>query len=136
MVLLLVILGLLIFLAGGLMLLIAAFRVSIWWGLCSIFFMPTLFLFAILNWGKARRAILVQVAGITLIVVALLMMGNFLSSLRDRPFSSTYKQFSWSSSTVSPGTAVPHAPVVHNNSAPEVIDPQAAEGLPVLPEKK
>jgi hypothetical protein len=111
--------GLLVFLAGGLMLLVAAFRVSIWWGIFSILFTPVLLLFVILNWSKAKTAMLVQVIGVVVMIAAIVMMGDLLKSLRDHPVAS-FKQFSWSNTP----------------ARPDIIHPQAGDIVPILPEQR
>jgi hypothetical protein len=93
---LLLLAGVLIFGIGGLMLLIAAFSVSIWWGVFCIFFPPVNLLFVLLNWNKAWRPLLVQLVGILLMVAAGLMMDDFFALLRQHPFSH-YRSYSWSS---------------------------------------
>jgi len=83
----LLVLGLLVFAIGVLMLLIAAFSVSIWWGIFCIFFPPTYVLFVLLNWGKSWRPLLVQVMGMAIIIAAGLMIDGFFSTLREYSFS-------------------------------------------------
>lgn len=55
--------GTLVFLFGWLLLLVAMFRVSFWWGLFGFLFLPVQWLFILLNWGKSWRALLVMLLG-------------------------------------------------------------------------
>ena len=152
MMLLMLLAGLLTFCIGGLMLLIAAFSVSVWWGIFCIFFPPVNLLFVLLNWSKARRPLLVQLLGIVLMVAAALMMDDFLALLRNHPFSH-YQSYSWSSTTASPAASASlPTPGIHSCRGKDgkviytnkpclagestVIDPQATKDLPALPESQ
>lgn len=69
--------GLLLFVLGGLALLVAAFRESFWWGLFALFFPPVQLLFVLLHWGKAWRPLLLQLLGMVLMLVALVRSTGF-----------------------------------------------------------
>lgn len=69
--------GVLLFLLGGLALLVAAFRVSVWWGLFCFLLPPVPFLFMLVHWDKAWRPLLLQLLGIVLMVVALVRSTGF-----------------------------------------------------------
>lgn len=60
----LVYVGLFIFVVGGIGMLIAAFRTSIWWGLGCIFIAPLSLLFLIMNWSAAKNPFFLQLVGI------------------------------------------------------------------------
>jgi len=124
--------GILMILVGGLMFLISAFGVSIWWGIFCIVFPPTNLLFLLLNWKVAKRGFLVQLAGFLLIFVALFVMSDYHDVMPNRSVMSMH-QFNWSSSSVQQNTlpAAPSTPDPGN-----VIDPQALGNLPVLPDDK
>ena len=62
--------GLLIFIFGGLWFLVAAFRESIWWGLACLFIPVVQLFFLIVHWPSAKRPFAYQVFGIVLIVTA------------------------------------------------------------------
>jgi hypothetical protein len=63
-------LGALVSAVGGVMLLIAAFRVSVLWGLAVIFVPLAQLVFVITHWREAKKAFLVQVLGCALIPAA------------------------------------------------------------------
>ena len=65
------------FFLGQLLLLIAAFRVSFWWGIFSFFFPPVLWLFVILNWSNAWRSLLVQLLGVLMGLAFFVQLGEF-----------------------------------------------------------
>ena len=59
---------------GGILVLIAAFRVGILWGL-AVFFLPGIvhLIFVIVHWKEAKNGILIQLCAIPVIVLAKLM---------------------------------------------------------------
>lgn len=57
--------GLLLF-AGGIMFVVAAFRVSVVWGLCVLFLGPVALVFLIMHWEEAKRAFGIQMLGMLL----------------------------------------------------------------------
>ncbi|GAC1332717.1 MAG: hypothetical protein NVSMB17_12210 [Candidatus Dormibacteria bacterium] len=61
--------GAIVSLVGGIMLLIAAFRASIWWGLGSIFVPFVSLIFVITHWATSRRPFFIQLAGVVLVFV-------------------------------------------------------------------
>jgi len=65
----LIALGAIISLVGGIMLLIGAFRASIWWGLGSIFVPFVSLIFVITHWATAKRPFLIQLAGVVLVFI-------------------------------------------------------------------
>ena len=68
----LMILAVLLVFAGSAWLLLAMFRVSVWWGIFGILFPPVQWLFGFLYWGKAWRPLLLQLLALLLFVFALL----------------------------------------------------------------
>jgi hypothetical protein len=68
----LILLALLLVLAGNTWLLVAMFRVSVWWGIFGLLFPPVQWLFVFLYWGKAWRPLLLQLLAFGLLVFALL----------------------------------------------------------------
>jgi hypothetical protein len=68
----LMMLAALLFFVGGLWLLVAMFRVNIWWGVFGILFPPVQCLFVLLNWGKSWRPLLMQMLALVLLAFALL----------------------------------------------------------------
>lgn len=141
--------GVLVFIVGGIMLLIAAFTVSIWWGIACLLLPPLMFLFIVLNWAKAKKPLLVQFVGVVLVIASGVMMGDALvSSLRNQPFSS-YKQYTWSATTVTPpaqSVQGSHQCITQNGSIvvtnqpcelgeSAIVGPAAADTLPSLPQE-
>jgi hypothetical protein len=64
----LIISGLIIFVVGGLWYLVAAFRVSIWWGLACIFIPIVQLFFLFAHWQEAKRPFFLQMIGFGLIL--------------------------------------------------------------------
>jgi hypothetical protein len=69
--------GVLIYLIGSLMLLVAAFGVGMGWGLLCLFFPPVQLLFMAMHWNKVWDALLMQVFGIAMVVFFIVQMGGF-----------------------------------------------------------
>jgi len=66
---LLVLLGWLIALVGLIMLLIAAFKEHILWGLGCLFIPIVPLIFVIVNWDKAKNAFFTWIAGILVVIL-------------------------------------------------------------------
>jgi|TARA_R110002094_G_scaffold212029_3_gene182556 uncharacterized membrane protein len=64
------IIGLIIFIIGGLGLLIAAFKTHILWGIGIIVIAPAALVFVILNWGAAKNPFLLQLVGFLIILAS------------------------------------------------------------------
>lgn len=71
------IIGLIIFIIGGLGLLIAAFKTHILWGIGIIIIAPAALVFVVINWGVAKNPFLLQLLGFVIILVS----SNGLQSL-------------------------------------------------------
>ncbi|WP_420598124.1 hypothetical protein [Neptuniibacter sp.] len=69
--------GLIIFIVGGLSLLIAAFKTNILWGIGIIVIAPAALVFTVLHWGVAKNPFLLQLLGFAIIFVS----SNGLQSL-------------------------------------------------------
>ncbi|MBT3294926.1 MAG: thioredoxin family protein [Verrucomicrobia bacterium] len=52
--------------AGGIMLIVAAFRVSVVWGICVLFLGPAGLVFLIMHWEEAKKPFGVQILGLLL----------------------------------------------------------------------
>jgi len=72
-VMVLMIVGGLVAVGGNIMLLIAAFRTSLLWGLGCLFFSPVAILFVALNWEEAKQGFLIGLAGVALVMFASFM---------------------------------------------------------------
>ena len=68
-----ILLGIVIFLVGGLFYLVAAFRVSIWWGLACLFIPVVQLFFLIVHWPKARKPFGIQLVGFAVLFVGYLL---------------------------------------------------------------
>lgn len=64
----LLVLGLLTIVVGSIMMLVAAFRESVWWGLGCLLFSPVGLVFLILHWGQAKRGFLTHLAGLVILI--------------------------------------------------------------------
>ncbi len=70
-------LGVLTTIIGGIGFLIAAFRVSILWGLGCFFISPIALIFLILYWGEAKNPFFLQLIGVAVIFLGLMSGGHF-----------------------------------------------------------
>lgn len=70
-------LGVLITIIGSIGFLIAAFRVSILWGLGCFFISPISLIFLILYWGEAKNPFFLQLIGVAVIFLGLMSGGHF-----------------------------------------------------------
>ena len=64
------IIGLVLFIVGGLGLLIAAFKTNILWGLGIIVIAPTALVFTVLHWSEAKNPFLLQLLGFVIILIS------------------------------------------------------------------
>ncbi|NQT92791.1 MAG: hypothetical protein HQ559_08520 [Lentisphaerae bacterium] len=55
---------------GAGMIIIAAFRESVGWGIGVLLFQPAAFIFVLLHWDEAKKGFLVQLAGVCVFVAA------------------------------------------------------------------
>ena len=75
MALVLLIVGVVVMIVGGVMVLIAAFRESVLWGLGCLFFWPVNLIFIVTHWQESKTGFLIQLAGGALMVVGILIGG-------------------------------------------------------------
>ena len=64
------IIGLIIFIVGGLGLLVAAFKTNILWGLGIIVIAPAALVFTFLHWGQAKNPFLLQLLGFVILIAS------------------------------------------------------------------
>ena len=64
----LLIIGLIVHLIGWIMLIVVAWRESIWWGLLSIFVPFVALIFVITHWQDAKRPFLISISGTAVFV--------------------------------------------------------------------
>jgi len=67
------ILGIAIFVIGGIWFLVAAFRESIWWGLACLFIPIVQLFFLIVHWPEARKPFALQLLGIAVLITAIII---------------------------------------------------------------
>jgi hypothetical protein len=89
---LLLFLGLLFVVIGGLMLLVATFRVGIGWGVFCFIFPPLQFVFVFKYWDESRSAIVTQTIGLLLLLAAVFMGGNTFTTEYKTQFNRYLKQ--------------------------------------------
>jgi FtsH-binding integral membrane protein len=68
-----ILLGLLIAFMGGLFFLVAAFRVSIWWGLACLFIPIVQLFFLLAHWPQAKKPFGIQLLGLAVLFVGYLL---------------------------------------------------------------
>lgn len=66
----LALIGVIVTIAGGIGLLIAAFKTSMLWGIGSFLFTPVALLFVVLHWDVARNPFLLTLGGLALCFIA------------------------------------------------------------------
>lgn len=73
----LLIIGMALFVVGGFMFLIAAFRKGVVWGLACLFVPIVPIFFLIIHWQEAKKAFAIQLVGLAVIVlVAIISPGT------------------------------------------------------------
>ncbi|MCC7517250.1 MAG: DUF4124 domain-containing protein [Pseudomonadales bacterium] len=72
----LILLSGLLFLVSGVMLLIAAFREGLLWGIACFFLPPVQLIFIVLHWDRCKTAVLTWLAGLLVLVVPVWMGGE------------------------------------------------------------
>ncbi len=70
------IIGLGIFILGGIAYLVAAFRTSIIWGLGCLFITPVSILYLFFHWGDAKKPFLIQVIGGVVMLASVYAQGT------------------------------------------------------------
>ena len=69
----LILLGLVLFVIGGFMFLVAAFRESVLWGLACLFISIVQLFFLIAHWPKAKRPFFLQLLAFVMIIVGVII---------------------------------------------------------------
>ncbi|MEZ5539152.1 MAG: excalibur calcium-binding domain-containing protein [Pseudomonadales bacterium] len=96
--------GIIIFIIGGLGYLIAAFKTSILWGL-GVLFLPFISLFyLIIHWQSAKKPFLTQVFGLALIIGSALLQDNIAFPITNKLTSYTSNFSSTIQKTIAPPT--------------------------------
>lgn len=73
---LLFIIGLGVFVIGGIGFLIAAFRTSLLWGLGCLFLSPLQIIYLFTHWNSAKRAFFIQLVGGAIMLMSVWLQGN------------------------------------------------------------
>jgi hypothetical protein len=60
-------------LVGSIMFIVNAFKVSVAWGLGVLFLAPVGLVFLVKNWRESKTSFLIQLAGVALVVVAIIL---------------------------------------------------------------
>ena len=68
-----ILVGFVLFLVGGIMFLVAAFRESIWWGLACMFLPFVSFFYLIVHWPEARKPFLIQLLAFVMIIAGIII---------------------------------------------------------------
>jgi len=58
------IIGIIIFVIGGILLLIESFRESVLWGLACLLITPVILIFTVLHWDVAKNPFFIQLTGL------------------------------------------------------------------------
>jgi hypothetical protein len=59
---------------GGIWLLVVTFKISILWGIGSLLLPLVSLIFVIMNWQATKKPFLIQLAGVALVVIAMMNM--------------------------------------------------------------
>ncbi|GEM_PF-2563090 len=86
--LILLVLGIVVACVGSIMLLVAAFRESLWWGVGCLFIAPVSLLFVILKWSEAKSGFLTNLAGILIVALSLVPGRQFVGERLNTSFAS------------------------------------------------
>ncbi|HJT16433.1 MAG TPA: hypothetical protein VJ853_03550 [Thermoanaerobaculia bacterium] len=65
--------GLIIAIVGGIMVLIAAFRESFWWGIGSFLLWPVQLFFVVTHWAESKRGFLTSLCGAAILIVGVVL---------------------------------------------------------------
>ena len=70
--------GVIVGVVGGIMILVAVFQESIFWGLLVLFFsgLGAGLIFVILHWDVAKKGLLTQLAGTGIMILGMVMMAS------------------------------------------------------------
>jgi hypothetical protein len=71
----LLVMGMLVALGSGISFLVAAFRVSFWWGMGCVFLSPVSPVFLVMHWKVAKRPFLASLAGLAAALVGYALLG-------------------------------------------------------------
>ncbi len=69
----LVMIGMIIFVIGGIWFLVESFRESIWWGLACLLISPAQVIFLIVHWSVAGRPFGIQMLGLVCLIIGTVM---------------------------------------------------------------
>lgn len=72
----LVIIGMIIFVIGGIWFLVESFRESIWWGLACLLISPVQLFFLIIHWNVAGKPFGIQILGFVCLLAGSVMQDS------------------------------------------------------------
>ena len=72
----LLIIGLGVFIVGGLAYLIAAFKTNLLWGLGCLIFAPVSLVYLFMHWESAKKPFLIQISGLAIVIVTSYLQGS------------------------------------------------------------
>lgn len=124
----LLIIGLLLVVAGGVMLLVEMFRTSVWWGLLCLLIPPLQFVFVIVHWQQAWRPLLVQTLGFLLVLAAVFAGGN--SDVQFQEFRSKATYY-WHSNAPAPVTETVTVAASADEKKNDVVESNTGKPAPV-----
>lgn len=78
-------LGAIIAIVGGIMLLVAAFRTSVWWGVAYLFVPFAALVFVIMHWEDSRRGFLLNLFGVFIAVGAIFSSPQIRDGIKTMP---------------------------------------------------
>lgn len=131
----LVFLALVLFIVGGLMLIVAMFRVSFWWGMGGLVFAPFQLIFVFKYWNESRSAIVLQTIGLLLVLLAAMLGGDKITAAYKTQVNQYLQNVApeqmqqlneLQSSGVLPKISTDIAPVVSNQADDEKAEPVSA----------
>ena len=63
------IIGIIIFVIGGILFLIESFKESIFWGIACLLITPVVIVFTLMHWDVAKKPFLIQLAGLGVMLI-------------------------------------------------------------------
>lgn len=78
----LIIIGLILFVIGSFMFLVAAFQESVLWGLACLFVPVVQLFFLVVHWHEAKKGFMLQLIGMVILVVAAIIEPGIVHARR------------------------------------------------------
>ena len=64
------VIGILIFIIGGILFLIESFKKSVVWGIACLLITPVVLVFTVMHWDVAKKPFLIQLAGFGVMLIS------------------------------------------------------------------